>query len=63
VESNLENLLVNKGVDIMKKFSKYISEYRLQYFKAKIDFLNNLKMDDTNAAKSVSAELQNATYI
>ena len=47
----------------MKKFSKYISEYKLQYFKAKIDFLNNLKMDDTNAAKSVSAELQNATYI
>ena len=30
----------------MKKYSKYLRETNLQTIKAKIDYLNNLKVDD-----------------
>jgi len=47
-EANLEYMQIKLDVDITKKFSKYIRENNLQSLKAKIDFLNNLKVDDNN---------------
>ena len=46
IEANLEYLQIKKNVDIKSKFSKYIPQHTLESLKAKIDFLNNLKMDD-----------------
>lgn len=50
MEANLEYMQIELREDITKKFSKYIREYNLQYMKAKIDYLNNLKVDDNPVA-------------
>ncbi len=55
VESNLEYLQIKKNIDIRDKFSKIIPQHHMDTIKAKIDFLNNLKMDDNTYAQSVTA--------
>ena len=57
IEANFEYLQIKKGVDLKKKFSKYIRDYNLDYFKTKIDYLNNLKVDDNSTAQSFVNQL------
>ena len=63
IEANLEYLQIQKGVEIDKKFSKYLRDYHLKSFKARIDYLNNLKVDGDPSIQSVINQLQHATYI
>jgi hypothetical protein len=46
IEANLEHLQIKQGVDITKKFGSYLREHNLQTIKGRIDYLNNLKVDD-----------------
>lgn len=53
IEANLQYLQIVKGVDIAKKFAKQLREHHMNTFKARIDYLNNLKVEDNYEAKSV----------
>lgn len=46
VEANLEHQYIVQKVDIVAKYSKYIRDHHLLTVKARIDYLNNLKLDD-----------------
>jgi hypothetical protein len=48
---------MKKGVKIAKDFSKYIRDYHLKTFIARIDYLNNLKVDDDTYSQSVINQL------
>ena len=57
IEANLEYLQMKKGVKIAKDFSKYIRDHHLKTFIARIDYLNNLKVDDDTYSQSVINQL------
>jgi hypothetical protein len=53
MEANLEHIQITLKEDIVKKYSKYIRDHALLTMKARIDFLNNLKLDDNTYAQSI----------
>jgi len=55
--------LIKQKVDILSKYAKYIRTSQMDTFKARIDYLNNQKVDDNHHAESVVRQLQHATYI
>ncbi len=55
MEANLEHVQISLKEDIIKKYSKYIRDHALQTIKGRIDYLNNLKLDDNTYAQSVAA--------
>jgi hypothetical protein len=48
---------MKNGVKIAKDFSKYIRDHHLKTFIARIDYLNNLKLDDDTYSQSVINQL------
>lgn len=55
MEANLEHIQITLKKDIVKNYSKYIRDHALLTMKARIDYLNNLKLDDSAYANSVSS--------